>query len=72
MIGPHGHITPRADGNLCRCGGPVFCVDCWKELQSLPSGERVYWLKFHNWTDEKYLAVKSKFAKNISLVSLED
>jgi hypothetical protein len=27
-------------------------LECWKELQSLPSGERVYWLKFHNWTDE--------------------
>lgn len=27
----HGHITPNADGSLCRCGGPALCDVCAKE-----------------------------------------
>jgi hypothetical protein len=31
----HGHVIPRADGRLCRCGGPNFCKVCLAELASL-------------------------------------
>jgi hypothetical protein len=28
----HGHVTPREDGMRARCGGPVICSVCAKEL----------------------------------------
>lgn len=28
MIGPHGHVTPRPDGQRARCGGPGICPVC--------------------------------------------
>lgn len=28
----HGHVWPRADGKRMRCGGPVVCAVCAKEL----------------------------------------
>ena len=31
----HGHIVPRADGNLCRCGGPAWCPVCVAEVAAL-------------------------------------
>lgn len=27
----HGHVWPRADGLLSRCGGPALCSECAKE-----------------------------------------
>lgn len=32
MIGSHGHVTPRPDGNKARCGGPRICRVCALEL----------------------------------------
>jgi hypothetical protein len=28
----HGHVWPRADGVLARCGGPAMCKQCALEL----------------------------------------
>lgn len=28
----HGHVIPRDDGLLARCGGPSFCKECAAEL----------------------------------------
>ncbi len=27
----HGHVTPNADGNKARCGGPGICARCSSE-----------------------------------------
>jgi hypothetical protein len=27
----HGHVTPRADGGMARCGGPALCPECARE-----------------------------------------
>lgn len=35
MIGGHGHVIPRADGNRARCGGPACCTECARELAQL-------------------------------------
>lgn len=32
MIGNHGHVTPRPDGMVARCGGPAICAQCALEL----------------------------------------
>ena len=31
----HGHVTPNADGNRARCGGPTVCKVCMAELAHL-------------------------------------
>lgn len=31
MNGPHGHVTPRPDGQRARCGGPGICPQCSRE-----------------------------------------
>jgi hypothetical protein len=31
MPGGHGHVTPRLDGMLARCGGPAMCGECARE-----------------------------------------
>lgn len=31
MIGGHGHVKPRQDGMLARCGGPGICPACSRE-----------------------------------------
>ena len=28
----HGHVRPRPDGMKARCGGPVLCPDCARDL----------------------------------------
>lgn len=33
MSGGHGHVVPRADGCVARCGGPAICRDCALEAQ---------------------------------------
>jgi hypothetical protein len=40
MLGPHGHVVPRPDGMLARCGGPALCPACAQELaaQQPPGG----------------------------------
>lgn len=35
MIGGHGHVTPRADGLVARCGGPAICAQCAQEACSV-------------------------------------
>lgn len=32
MEGGHGHVTPRPDGQKARCGGPLACAECAREL----------------------------------------
>lgn len=32
MIGGHGWVIPRADGAKARCGGPMICSQCAREL----------------------------------------
>lgn len=27
----HGHVFPRADGVVARCGGPAICTDCARD-----------------------------------------
>jgi hypothetical protein len=29
----HGHVFPRADGLLSRCGGPAICSECAEEYR---------------------------------------
>lgn len=28
----HGHVKPRPDGVVARCGGPLICAECALEL----------------------------------------
>jgi hypothetical protein len=44
--GPHGHVTPRADGVKARCGGPMMCAVCAKELAAKLNAERVKELRY--------------------------
>lgn len=32
---PHGHVTPRPDGVVARCGGPALCSQCRFEAVDL-------------------------------------
>jgi Family of unknown function (DUF6085) len=34
----HGHVIPNPDGSKARCGGPVLCSVCARELATLQSG----------------------------------
>jgi hypothetical protein len=42
----HGHVTPNPDGSKARCGGPLICAECARELaavsQPRPPGIRVH------------------------------
>jgi hypothetical protein len=38
QIVPHGHVVPRADGILARCGGPGLCAHCREEQKRLDRG----------------------------------
>lgn len=31
----HGHVRPRADGRLARCGGPGLCAACSQEAAAM-------------------------------------
>ena len=31
----HGHVVPRTDGTVARCGGPAMCKGCQGEQQIL-------------------------------------
>lgn len=37
----HGHVVPRPDGFLARCGGPSLCPDCAAEARAcgVPAAE---------------------------------
>lgn len=35
----HGHVRPREDGTLMRCGGPNRCGACERELRALERGD---------------------------------
>lgn len=37
---PHGHVTPRADGNKARCGGPSMCKHCQAEQRAVGKGDK--------------------------------
>jgi hypothetical protein len=39
MLGGHGHVTPRPDGMLARCGGPQMCRECALEAAAKASQE---------------------------------
>lgn len=30
----HGHVRPRPDGLVARCGGPEICSECREELEN--------------------------------------
>jgi len=32
MTGGHGHVTPRPDGAIAKCGGPAICSVCAAEM----------------------------------------
>lgn len=36
----HGHVIPRADGALARCGGPAICKVCRREEEALRQRQR--------------------------------
>lgn len=40
----HGHVFPREDGVVARCGGPGLCAECSTEVvrRGLPSGVTRY------------------------------
>lgn len=38
--GLHGHVVKREDGNLARCGGPVFCKRCQSESEIVKAMSR--------------------------------
>lgn len=42
MTGPHGHVTPRADGARARCGGPSICAECSREHATFHAFEIAY------------------------------
>lgn len=31
----HGHVVPRPDGALARCGGPAICPECRADAEEL-------------------------------------
>ncbi len=39
MTGGHGHVTPRPDGALAKCGGPAICHACQLELEAKQAEE---------------------------------
>lgn len=41
MTGGHGHVKPRADGAVARCGGPAICKECALELAQQGSAKMV-------------------------------
>lgn len=36
----HGHVYPRPDGVRARCGGPMICAECAKDLAKRQASER--------------------------------
>lgn len=41
VTNPHGHVKPRKDGALARCGGPGICAQCADEAQWVAFCERL-------------------------------
>lgn len=35
----HGHVYPRKDGALARCGGPALCSQCARDLARLNAAQ---------------------------------
>jgi hypothetical protein len=35
----HGHVFPRPDGVRARCGGPVLCAECARDLAQKTANE---------------------------------
>lgn len=38
-ISGHGHVWPRADGVMARCGGPALCPECARDQASKLAAE---------------------------------
>lgn len=34
----HGHVFPRDDGGVARCGGPAICAECALDAQRAREG----------------------------------
>lgn len=37
----HGHVKPRPDGAVMRCGGPAICKVCQQEKAQMEMGQRL-------------------------------
>jgi len=51
----HGHVYPRPDGVLARCGGPLSCAECalekgWKDAQAKDAQDKSR--RWHQHLDE--------------------
>lgn len=42
QIVPHGHVKPRGDGIVTRCGGPALCRHCKREQEIMDAGHHPY------------------------------
>lgn len=40
----HGHVFPRADGALARCGGPGLCAECARDKVKFDALEKSSWV----------------------------
>lgn len=39
MPSNHGHVFPNPSGHKARCGGPVLCTICQKDVQELAASQ---------------------------------
>lgn len=56
----HGHVIPNEDGSKARCGGPMICDVCAKELAA--QKDRIAKYGYENLESEELLAMFEAFA----------